>query len=701
MDRVQTTCNYCALACNLDFEIEGGVIANIAPTPGYPVNKGKACIKGLSLGKPAIANEINPLPRVRGENGDFGSMPWNEAFEHTAERIKRIVEQHGGEAFAAISTGQMALEEMALLGHVARNYLKSNVDGNTRLCTATAAVAHKQSLGFDAPGYTLKDLELSDTIILIGANPVVAHPMAWERINGNKGKKLVVIDARKSETAAHADYFYEIKPKADLTLLYTLANILIQNDWIDRGYVGSHCEDFEEFKAHVSAFGLDSASAVTGISAEGIMELAELIHAGKRVSLWWTMGVNQGYQAVRTAQAILNIAVMTGNIGREGTGANSITGQSNAMGARLFSNTTGLFGGGDFDNPNRRNAVCRALGLEDGQLASKPTIPYNAIIEGILAGEIKGLWVICTNPAHSWANNDTFRQAMEKLELLIVQDIYGDTDTSSNCGIYLPVVPGVKKEGTIINTERRLSALRPVVGRGTEAKTDYEVIYGIGQALGMGDMLDKWKTPRDAFNLMKKCSEGMPCDISGIDYDRLANSSGIQWPFREGDELQDDERRLYSDGRFYHSSGKFKFVFEDIAANPIEATPEFPYMFNTGRGFVGQWHTQTRTREIGLDEDARIKEAYVLINPQLASKLGIEEGNMLEVSSINGKSAVFKAQITENQPLEQLFAPMHYIETNRLTPSIYDAYSKEPSYKSTPVCVSRVTLTFIDLEERE
>jgi len=401
------------------------------------------------------------------------------------------------------------------------------------------------------------------------------------------------------------------------------------------------------------------------------------------------MGVNQGYQAVRTAQAIMNIAVMTGNIGREGTGGNSLTGQPNAMGSRVFSHQAGLYGGGDFDNPKRRAAVCEALGITDEQLVTKPTIPYNAIIEKILAGEIKGLWVLCTNPRHSWTNNDTFRKAMEMLDVFIVQDIYDDTDSSADCDIYLPVVPGIQKEGTMINTERRLSALRPVMKRKENAKDDYEVIYGIGKALGMGSLLDNWTTQKDTFELMKKCSKGMPCDITGVDYDALVDSKGIQWPFREGETLEHDERRLYENNKFYHPSGKFKFVFEAVAENPLPNTEEFPYTLNTGRGTVGQWHTQTRTREVAFVEDVSAKDAYILINPELAKKYGLAENDLIEVASINGHSSRFKARLTANQPYEQLYAPLHYIETNNLTPSLYDPFSKEPSYKTTPINIRK------------
>ncbi|MBU5256030.1 molybdopterin oxidoreductase family protein [Tissierella praeacuta] len=685
MKKVQSTCNYCALDCNLDFYVEDNRVVKVVPTKGYPVNNGFSCIKGLSLDKQQTTVNCSPLPKIKQPDGSFKYVSWEEGFEYVANKLLELQEKYGKESVAGISTGQLTMEEFAIFGHVMRNFLKTNVDGNTRLCMATAVVAHKQSFGFDAPGFTLRDIELSDRIILIGANPVVAHPILWERILKNKNKKLIVIDPRRSETAQNADYWYGLKGKTDLVLLYTIANILIEKDYIDKDYIEKNTEGFEEFKSFVKSYTLDKAVEITELREEQILELVELIHSGERVSFWWTMGVNQGYEAVRTAQAIINLALMTGNIGREGTGANSITGQCNAMGSRAYSNTACFFGGGDFNNPNRRKRIAEVLGVKDSDLAEKPTATYNQIIEGINEGKIKGLWILCTNPRHSWTNNETFAKAIEKLELFVVQDIYDDTDSANHCTVFFPAVSGIKKEGTYINLERRVSAMRPCLEKGENEKNDYEIIYGVGKALGMGSLLDKWKTPRDCFELMKECSRGMPCDITGITWEGLEGSNGIQWPFREGEELKEDERRLYEDGKFYTPSKKAKFIFEDAKENPLPTTEEFPYVLNTGRGTVGQWHTQTRTKEVQFIEDVSIKKSYIYMNSKLALENGIKENDFIRVYSINGEDADFFVKITDNLRYEQLYAPIHYIECNKLTPSLYDPYSKEPSYKATPI----------------
>ncbi|MDT7916225.1 nitrate reductase [Clostridium perfringens] len=690
MKRIQSTCNYCALACNLDFYTEDGKIKRVVPTPHYPVNKGFSCIKGLNLDKQCTKFNGSKKPLLKMKDGERKAIEWKEAFDLFASKMTAIQEKYGKESVAYISTGQLPTEEMALLGHVGRSYMGINGDGNTRLCMASAVVAYKQSFGFDAPPYTLKDLELSDTIFFIGANPVIAHPIAWGRVRKNKDAKIITIDPRKSETAMNSDMWIDIKTKGDLALFYTLANVLIEKGWIDQDYINNYTEGFEDFKEHVKKYTLEDVEERTGISKMRVLELAKIIHEGKRVSFWWTMGVNQSYEAVRTAQAIINLALITGNMGREGTGANSLTGQCNAMGSRMFSNTTALYGGGEYNNKERRKVVADILGMDENMLPTKPTLDYEQIIKGINKGEIKGLWVVCTNPRHSFTNNEEFKKAMKNLDFFVVQDIYEDTDSSKECDLYLPSVPAIKKEGFLINTERRLSALVPVLEKEEDELSDYEILLGIGEALGMGSLLDKWRTPEDAFKLLRECSKGMPCDITGVTYERLRDSKGIQWPCREGEELESYERRLFEDGKYYTSSGKAKLIFEDVTENPNATNEEFPFNLNTGRGTVGQWHTHTRTREIQAVTNIVPQKAYVDINRKDAERLDIKENDEVLIHSSNGHKSKFIARLTDNLKEKTLYAPIHYIETNLLTPSVFDPYSKEPSYKTVQVNIEKV-----------
>ena len=690
MEVKQSTCNYCSIACNLDFYVEDNTINRIIPTQDYPVNHGFCCIKGLNLDKQNTIFQNPKMPLMKDQNGKFQTISWEEAFELFATKVKGLQAQYGQKSVAFISTGQLLTEEMALFGHVARDYLGIDGDGNTRLCMATSVVAHKQSFGFDAPPYTMNDLELSDTLIFIGCNPVVAHPIIWGRVCKNPHHKVIAIDPRMSETASNADLWLPVKPKTDIILLYTLAHVLIEKDWIDHPFIEQHTEHFEAFKEHVSKFTLDEVEDKTGVSAGKVMELATLIHEGKKVSFWWTMGVNQSYQAVRTAQAVINLALMTGNIGKPGTGANSITGQCNAMGSRLYSNTTGFYGGGEYNDEKRRKAIGKILNMDPDDLPKAPSIPYNQIIEGIINGEIKGLWIACTNPRSSWINNEQFKEAAKKLEFFVVQDIYADTETSEMAHLILPSTPGIKKEGTIINTERRISAVVPVIQKEDYEKTDFDIFLGIGEALGMGKLLDGWRSPREVFEILKKCSAGMPSDITGVTYEALIRGKGIQWPFKKGESLADDQRRLYEDGHFYTPSGKAQFIFEEPAMAPVHTTEEFPYILNSGRGIVGQWHTLTRTREIPPVYAIMPHEAYIEIHPELAKHLGIKDSDRVIIHSANGKSRKFIAKLSRRVQRNHLFAPMHYPETNALLPSIFDPYSKEPSYKMAAVGIEKV-----------
>lgn len=691
MKVIQSTCNYCAIDCNLDFHVKDNRIIKVVPKEGYPVNDGLACIKGLSLDKQQTVIKTSPRPKIKQADGSMKEVSWDEGFKYVADKLLELQEKYGKESVAGISTGQLTLEEFAFFGHMMRNYLQTNVDGNTRLCMATAAVAHNQTYGYDAPGFTLKDIELSDTIVLIGSNLVVAHPVMWDRLIKHKKDtdRLIVLDPRVSETAEHADYHYALKNSSDLVLMYTLANLIIEKDYIDKEFIENSTNNFEEFKEFVKDFTLERGAKETGLSEEEILELVELIHTGKRVSFWWTMGINQGYDAVRTAQAIINLALMTGNIGKPGTGANSITGQCNAMSSRLFSNTTTLFGGGAFDNPERRERVANVLGVDESFLAKGPTKTYNQIIEGINAGEIKGLWIVCTNPRHSWTNNETFRTAMEKLELFVVQDIYDTTESAEGATVFLPAVSGIKKEGTYMNLERRISPMRPCVERGEDEISDYEIFLGVAKALGMGDALDKWQTPKDAFNLMREMTRNMPSDFTGVTWEGLENSNGVQWPLKEGEKLEEDQRRLYEDGKFFTPNKKANFIFEEPRENPLPITDEFPFIFNTGRGTVGQWHTQSRTKEIRFIEDVSIKAAYVIINPKLAEELDVKTNERVRIYSSNGEDAEFIARVSDKQLYEEIYSPLHYVECNKLTASIYDPYSKEPAYKITPVRIEK------------
>lgn len=689
----QTTtmiCGFCSTGCGLNLLLKGGEAVGLMPATEYPVNLGMACPKGWEALTPLRGPGRATRPLLR-KAGRMVEVSWEEAVFEMVDRFKAIQEKHGPGAVAWLGTGQMVTEELAFLGALGKFGMGMiHGDGNTRQCMATAAVAYKQAFGFDAPPFTYADFEESDVLVFVGANPCIAHPIMWERVCRNKHEPtIVVVDPRKTETAMAATHHYAVRPKSDLTLLYAVANVLIERGWVNEEFVAAHTAGFDEFKQHVARFSLAAAEASSGIPVERIEQLAKLIHEGKRVSFWWTMGVNQSHEGVRTAQAIIALALMTGNIGRPGTGANSITGQCNAMGSRVFSNTTNLLGGRDFTNEAHRLDVAGVLGIEAARIPSEPSLAYDQIIEAILAGKIKGLWVIATNPAHSWINQAHLRDVFKRLDCLVVQDMYHDTETAQLADIMLPAAGWGEKEGTFINSERRIGVVKRVCRAPGEALADFHIFQLIAEAWGVGDMFREWSSPEAVFQILKKLSSGRPCDITGIeDYAMLDREGGIQWPLPEGRKLEARERRLFEDGRFFTDDARAKFFFADPRPLPEPTTSAYPLLLLTGRGSSSQWHTQTRTKRSEVLNKLSPKELYVEVSAFDARELGIRPDEAVNVVSQRG-SVRARAFITNSVRPGEVFMPMHYDTMNRLTFSAFDPYSRQPAYKACAVKITK------------
>ncbi len=697
------TCGYCSTGCGLTIHLRDGEAVNLTPSADYPVNLGMACPKGWEALTVLEADDRATTPLLRGADGQRRPVDWETAMTTMAARFKAIQAEHGDDSVAYLSTGQIASEEMALLGAVAKFGMGMiHGDGNTRQCMATAVVAYKQSFGFDAPPYTYQDFEESDCIVLVGSNLCIAHPIMWERVMKNRNKpEIVVIDPRRTETAASATLHLPARPKTDLVLFYGLANLFIENGWVDRAFVEAHTTGFDEYAKFVKRFGLLSVAYETGLDVGLIQHVAALIHAKKRVSFWWTMGVNQSHQGVRTAQAIINLALLTGNIGRPGTGANSVTGQCNAMGSRLFSNTTNLMGGHDFADPSHRGKVARILDIDEDRIPTKTGWAYDQIIEGVRSGKIRALWVIATNPAHSWIHQGDLRELLGKLDFLVVQDMYHSTETALAADLLLPAAAWGEKEGTFINSERRFGLLKKVRRAPGQALSDFHIFKLAAHYYGCGSMFERWTSPEAAFQILKALSAGQPCDITGIaDYHALDAERGIQWPYPEGsaDLDLDTERRLFTDGRFYHPDGRARFVFENPRPMAEEADDAYPLLLLTGRGSASQWHTQTRTSKSSVLRKLYPTGLHVEVHPADAALAGIEPGQSVLVESRRGRVRA-TAFVSSGVPRGQVFLPMHDRTTNLLTYADFDPYSRQPAYKGCAVRLRAETPG--DVKERE
>lgn len=681
------TCGFCSTGCGLNIHLKDGEAINLTPTTDYPVNVGMACPKGWEALSVLESTDRATTPLLKDSRGKLQPVDWETAMNAFCVRFQSIQEQYGNESVAFLSTGQMPTEEMAYLGSLAKFGMGLlHGDGNTRQCMATAVVAYKQSFGFDAPPYTYQDFEESDVIVLVGSNLCIAHPIMWQRICRNPhSPEIIVVDPRMTETAMAATQHVPLKPKSDLAFFYGLANVLIDEGWIDEDYIAAHTNDFGEFREFVKQFTAERVEAESGTSKEQLHYVARTIHRGKRVSFWWTMGVNQSYQGVRTAQSLINLALMTGNIGRPGTGANSITGQCNAMGSRLFSNTTNLLGGHDFESAADREKVAGILDIDAQQIPDQNSWSYDKIIEGILADKIKGLWVICTNPAHSWINQNTCREILDRLDFLVVQDMYHTTETAELADLVLPAAGWGEKEGTFINSERRFGLLKKVARAPGQALADFSIFRLIAHYWGCEEMFADWQSPEDVFRTMQELSRDQPCDISGIsDYRMIDERGGIQWPYPSEGADDAQERRLFADGRFYHDDERAKFLFEQPRPMPEEPNERYPYLLNTGRGTASQWHTQTRTGKSAVLRQLYPQEIYVEINPRDAKQEEIRPNSQVTIQSQRGKISA-RAYLTQSVPPGQVFIPMHYQETNQLTLAHFDPYSRQPSYKNCAV----------------
>lgn len=686
-------CGYCSTGCGLNIHLQEGEAVNLTPDVEYPVNIGMACPKGWEALAVLDAPDRGTTPLVRDAQGHRTPTDWEGAMRLFCDRMQEIQRRHGRESIAFLGTGQLPTEELAFLGSLAKFGMGVlHGDGNTRQCMATSVVAYKQAFGFDAPPYTYEDFEQSDVIVLVGSNLCIAHPIMWQRVCRNPHQpQIVVIDPRTTETAMAATQHLAIKPKSDLELLYGLANILIQECWIDVEFIQRHTAGFDEFSRHVAAFTPERVEQASGISKERLHYLARTIHKGERVSFWWTMGVNQSYQGVRTAQAIINLALITGNIGRPGTGANSITGQCNAMGSRLFSNTTNLLGGHDFKNAEHRAKVAGILGIDAGLIPHQESWAYDRIIEGILRDEIKGLWVVCTNPAHSWINQNTCHEILDKLEFLVVQDMYHSTETAVRADLYLPAAGWGEKDGTFINSERRIGVVKKVAKAPGQALSDFAIFRLVAHYWGCEELFSRWQRPEDVFQSFRELSRGQPCDLSGISgYGLLDECGGIQWPYPEGCVDTNAHRRLFADGRFFHEDERARLLFEDPRPLPEPPNENFPYLLLTGRGTASQWHTQTRTGKSAVLRKLYPTDVYVEINPQDARREGIQPNSRVAVQSQRGRIAA-KAFVTQTVRPGQLFVPMHYDCVNQLTHAHFDPYSRQPSYKNCAVRIQPLT----------
>jgi assimilatory nitrate reductase catalytic subunit len=677
---VATTCGYCSVGCGMLVGTRDGKAVAVRGNPDHPVNLGKLCPKGLSEHHTLQTKDRALRPLLK-KNGKFEAISWDSALDTMVEKFRGVQAKYGAGALGVISTGQLVTEEFYTLGKLVQlGFGTRNYDGNTTLCMASAVAGYKRSFGSDGPPGSYADLETADLILLIGANVADNHPILCGRLEKNSKAILIAADPRVTKTAMLADIYLPVKPRSDIALVNGIAHILIRDGLVNKEYIARHTSGFDELKQFLEKFHPEAVAKTTGLAVDMIERVALLYGRAKAAFIGWTMGVNHSTQGAETVNAINNLALLTGQIGRAGASPFSITGQCNAMGSRETSFTTGLPGYRKFESAQDREEMAQLWNIPADRIPTARGLAYPDIIEAAVAKKVRALWIIATNPVVSFPNYAVLKQAFENLEFLVVQDGFHPTPTTELAHLVLPAAIWGEKEGTYTNSERRVSKVNKAVAAPGEAKSDFEIFLAVAEKLGVREELfPGWTGPNDAFTEWRKVSEGRLCDYSGMTWDAIEAQGGIQW----------GGASLYTDGFYQTADGRAKLWAIECEPFPEQPNDEFPLILNTGRT-VEHWHTRTKTGAVAI-LDSMSPRAWLEMNPRDAKKLGLKAHDDVSIVSRRSRVDGVELRVTEIVAPGQIFMPFHFAETNvnRATQSAFDPVSREPNYKQCSVKVER------------
>ena len=706
---VATTCGYCSVGCGMFIGVRDGRAVSVRGNPNHPVNGGMLCPKGLSEHHTIDAENRARFPLLK-QGGKLTRASWPTALSAMAGRFREIQARYGRDAVGVISTGQLVTEEFYALGKLVQLGIGTrNYDGNTTLCMSTAVAGYKRSFGSDGPPGAYEDFERADVILLIGANIADNHPILCRRLEANPGTTLIVVDPRVTKTAMMADLHLPIRPRADLALLNGLIHIIIERDLVDHAYIERHTTGFDALRDAVQAYTPERVVEMTGISTDLLHRTASLYAGARAGFIAWTMGVNHSTKGTETVNAINNLALITGNIGRSGAAPFSITGQCNAMGTREAGFASSLPGYRAFENAAHRAELASIWKVPVDRIPTERGLAYPDIIEAALEKRIRALWIIATNPIVSFPNLGALTQALEGLDFLVVQDGFHPTPTTTFADLVLPAAIWGEKEGTYTNSERRVSKVNRACDPPGEARPDFAIFLDLAAALGVREeIFAGWTGPRDAFEEWRRVSAGRLCDYSGMTYEALEAHGGIQWPFPNPEpESPNAEpqppapdprspqsvRRLYTDGIFQTADGKARLLPGHWEPFPEQPTEEYPLVLNTGRT-VEHWHTRTKTANVPILEHLSPR-SWVEMNPRDARVLRLKARDPVDIVSRRGRVCGVELRVTETIAPGEVFVPFHYAESNAntVTQSAFDPISREPNYKQSAVRIERTLTT--------
>ncbi|OKH16004.1 molybdopterin oxidoreductase family protein [[Limnothrix rosea] IAM M-220] len=721
--KTKTLCPYCGVGCGLEVspvDKPGRTPLKVMGDRSHPSSLGKVCVKGATIAESLDKDRLlYPMYR-RSLEDPFERVSWDTAFNLITDRIQTVKAQIGVDGIAMYGSGQLQTEDY----YTAQKLLKgclgtNNFDANSRLCMSSAVAGYIQSFGADGPPPCYEDLELTDCAFIIGSNTADCHPIVFNRLNQHikhSSAKLVVVDPRLTKTAEAADLHLAIKPGTDIDLLNGIAHLLLKWEHIDTFFIDECTRDFSKFATLVQSYTPETVARRCGIRIDHLEKAAKYWAKASSVLSLWSMGINQSSEGTAKVRTLINLHLMTGEIGKPGSGPFSLTGQPNAMGGREAGGLAHLLPGYRLvKNPEHRQTLEKAWGLPEKAISPVPGRDAWSMITGLETGDVGLLWVVATNPAVSMPDLERTKAALRKSEFTICQDAYYPTETAEYAHLLLPALQWGEKTGTMTNSERVVTYCPQFRDRPGEAWADWEIFAEVGRRLGYRKQFQAVSSA-EVYGEFIRLTGDRPCDMTALSHEYLATQGPTQWPFPKAEleetdkEKEKDNRgllkkilgqdaplkgkRLYEDGRFHTPDGRARFAAYHSRGLAEPPDTDFPFVLTIGR-LYGHWHTMTRTGRIPKIQKMH-PAPFLEIHPRDAQRIGIQDGDLLEVRSRRG-SAKFPALVTKNITPGTVFAPMHWgalwgedTEANVLTHPEACPVSLQPELKACAVQVSKV-----------
>ncbi len=722
INSTKTTCPYCGVGCGVVVRSQQGRIVDVKGDPDHPANWGKLCSKGSKLAETATVNVYGqvragvPLLRTQREQ-PVQESDWDTALDFTAREFARLIATYGPDSVGFYISGQLLTEDYYVFNKLAKGLIgTNNIDTNSRLCMSSAVSGYKRTLGADAPPCNYDDLSHADCVFIAGSNMAYAHPVAFRRLEAareaNPDHKLIVVDPRTTDTALMADLHLRIQPGTDVMLFNAMLHVMMQQGWLDMPYISKHTEGFEAVADGLAQYTPKIAASVCGVPEAAIVQAATWFAQSNRTLSLYCQGLNQATTGTDKNTALIALHLATGHIGKPGAGPFSLTGQPNAMGGREVGGLSTLLPAHrELSNPEDVAEVAAFWGVN--QISATPGATAVEMFDQLEQGKIKAVWVACTNPAHSLPNSQKVARALQNAELVVVQDAYLTPGTVQYADVLLPATTWGEKEGTVTNSERRISRVRAALPAFGKARNDWQIVVDFAQRLeleleklGVGSpRLDAGQRPflsydnaEAIFNEHRETTRGRDLDITGLSYAVLESQGPQQWPMPEG--ASQGMARLYENGVFPTETGKAKFVFAAYEPVAEEADARFPWRLNTGR-LRDQWHGASRTGTLA-EFFSHEAEPSIALHPDDYKRLGLSASDWLEVKSRRA-TVTLRAKPDESVARNQAVVPMHWGPeffgsrsgvggVNALTLEAFDPYSKQPELKHSAIQLKKANL---------